>query len=123
MKKRTIIIIASILIPILIIGGIIVGFKMNEQQTKNRQIAFLKAHEQEMTEYVKAKNSKIKVVTYDWSSLEISDSGEFTEELYNIDFYYEPSKYSQYSVSMSLYVDDINEPTRIVEISIPDVSE
>ncbi|GAB2026216.1 hypothetical protein [Lactovum odontotermitis] len=70
MKKRTIIIIASIFIPILIIGGIIVGFKMNEQQTKDRQIAFLEAHEQEMTAYIQKLDPRVMEVEYDWNSVQ-----------------------------------------------------
>ncbi|GAB2026218.1 hypothetical protein [Lactovum odontotermitis] len=75
MKKRTIIIIASVLIPILIIGGIIGGFKMNEQQTKDRQITFLKEHEQEMTKFIKKQNSKVIDVQFDWESIQTGVTG------------------------------------------------
>ena len=38
---------------------------MNEPTEKERQIAFLKEHEEEMTEYVKQQNEKIaKAVSY-----------------------------------------------------------
>lgn len=39
--------------------------------TKEEQIEFLKEHEQEMTEYVKSKNTKITSVQWDWESIEI----------------------------------------------------
>ncbi|MGH1723544.1 hypothetical protein ABE918_05765 [Enterococcus durans] len=43
---------------------------MNEPAEKEKQIAFLKAHEEEMTEYVKSQDSKIATVQYDWNSVD-----------------------------------------------------
>lgn len=58
------VLIATILV-VAIIGTIGVK-KMTEPTEKEKQIAFLKEHEEEMTEYVKSQNSKIYSVQYDW---------------------------------------------------------
>ncbi len=59
------------IIAIAIIGTIGVK-KMNEPTEKERQIAFLKEHEEEMTEYVKQQNEKIAKVAFCWESLKKS---------------------------------------------------
>ncbi|MBX8941266.1 hypothetical protein [Enterococcus faecalis] len=68
------ILIATILV-VAIIGTIGVK-KMNEPTEKEKQIAFLKKHEEEMTEYVKydsehvlLKKYDVKEVTYNWQSV------------------------------------------------------
>ena len=70
-------ILIATIIAIAIIGTIGVK-KMNEPIEKERQIAFLKEHEEEMTEYVKSKNSKIYSVQYDWESVEVGTIGNGT---------------------------------------------
>ncbi|GAB2026222.1 hypothetical protein [Lactovum odontotermitis] len=120
MKKRTIIIIVSIFIPILIIVGIIGGFKMNEQQTKDRQVTFLKAHEQELTEYIKSKNNTIISVTYDWNSANITDGGAFTEQEISIDFDVNNAEQQDFDGgNLGVSVNDVNNPTEIKRISVP----
>ncbi|EEU22664.1 TPA: hypothetical protein ACWWET_000367 [Enterococcus faecalis] len=70
-------ILIATIIAIAIIGTIGVK-KMNEPTEKERQIAFLKEHEEEMTEYVKSQNSKIYSVKYDWESVEVGTIGNGT---------------------------------------------
>ncbi|MDR2977757.1 MAG: hypothetical protein LBV19_10805 [Streptococcaceae bacterium] len=108
---------------LLIFTGLLLLFSLGGCNMKSGKIEFLKEHESEITDYIESKNPNIKKVTYDWNSLEIGDSGAFTEKLYNIEFNYEPSKYPDYSVSMSIYVDNLNNPKKIKKISIPDLSE
>ena len=67
------------IIAIAIIGTIGVK-KMNEPTEKERQIAFLKEHEEEMTKYVKSKSSNIKNINYLWDTTEKSSSSVFTKE-------------------------------------------
>ncbi len=62
------------IIAIAIIGTIGVK-KMTEPTEKERQIAFLKEHEEEMTEYVKQQNEKIAKVAFCWESLEQESVG------------------------------------------------
>lgn len=68
-KKRTEIVILVVVIVVAVLGTIGVK-KMNEPTEKEKQIAFLKEHEEEMTEYVKSQNSKIVTVQYDWNSVD-----------------------------------------------------
>ena len=70
------VLIATILV-VAIIGTIGVK-KMTEPTEKEKQIAFLKEHEEEMTEYVKSQNSKIYSVQYDWESVEGGTIGNGT---------------------------------------------
>jgi hypothetical protein len=58
----------------LVMVGLLGGCKMTEKidvVTKEENIAFLKEHEQEMTDYIKSQNKKITSVQYDWESIEI----------------------------------------------------
>ncbi|GAB2026605.1 hypothetical protein OfM2_05080 [Lactovum odontotermitis] len=48
---------------------------MNEQQTKDRQIVFLKAHEQEMTDYIKTQSDKVSSVSYSWKKMSVETIG------------------------------------------------
>lgn len=48
--------------------------------TKEKQVAYLKEHEQEMTEYVKSQNHKITTVRYDWDSVRLVDVGNGTPQ-------------------------------------------
>ncbi|NST45334.1 hypothetical protein HRG68_08415 [Enterococcus faecalis] len=68
-------ILIATIIAIVIIGTIGVK-KMNKPTEKERQIAFLKKHEEKMTEYVKyeseyvlLKQYDVKEVTYSWQSV------------------------------------------------------
>ena len=74
-RKRIKIGILIAVISVAIIGTIGVK-KMNEPTEKEKQIAFLKKHEEEMTEYVKhdsehvlLKKYDVKEVTYNWQSV------------------------------------------------------
>ncbi|MEE8738663.1 MAG: hypothetical protein SOI66_07125 [Bifidobacterium sp.] len=76
--SRQVKIILIALLSLLLVGGVAfgtvkyVGYKQAEtaMEEKTRQIEFLKAHETEMTEYVKKQNPKITSVQYDWNSVE-----------------------------------------------------
>ena len=62
------------LLVLIILGGCHMENK-SEVATKESQITFLKAHEKEMTEYIKSQNNKIESVQYDWDSVEIGTIG------------------------------------------------
>ncbi|GAB2026224.1 hypothetical protein [Lactovum odontotermitis] len=111
MKKRTIIIIASVLISILIIGGIIGGFKMKEQQTKDRQIAFLKAHEQEISDYLEKENSKVTNISYDINKFSVGNPGGFNSDVLTVPYSF---VYEGKTVEMGLVIEtDVNNPKQI----------
>ena len=71
MKARTKILIGTIVTAILIMGGILMN--QNSKPTKQDYITFLKKHEQEMTDFVMSKNSKVTSVQWDWDSVEIEN--------------------------------------------------
>lgn len=57
---------------ILILGtiGVLGVKKMVEPSLKEKQITFLKKHENEMTDFIKNQDDKISKVYYDWSTLD-----------------------------------------------------
>lgn len=74
-KKWLILVSVGILLVILTTIGV---NKMSEPTEKERQIAFLKEHENKMTEYVKSQNPKIQSVKYEWDSVKVDDIGNGT---------------------------------------------
>jgi PBP1b-binding outer membrane lipoprotein LpoB len=76
-KKKTISIIVIILLIISGIGG---KYLMDKRTEHERQVAFLKEHEAEMTEYIKSQNSKIETVEYDWDSVQTEKVGNGTPQ-------------------------------------------
>ncbi|EOH8749815.1 hypothetical protein NG844_12330 [Enterococcus faecalis] len=78
-------ILIATIIAIAIIGTIGVK-KMNEPTEKERQIAFLKEHEEEMTSFIKENSSQDKVVKYYWNTVEKRKSMAFSKENLTIKF-------------------------------------
>ena len=56
--------------------------KKSEEEIKREQIAYLKEHEQEIIDYVKAQSPKIESVQIDWDQTQWSDGGLTTPEYY-----------------------------------------
>ena len=54
----------------------------SEEEIKKEQIAFLKEHEQEIVDFVKAQNPKVESVQIDWDQTQWSDGGLTTPEYY-----------------------------------------
>ena len=54
----------------------------SKEEIKKEQIAFLKEHEQEIVDFVKAQNPKIESVQIDWDQTQWSDGGLTTPEYY-----------------------------------------
>ncbi|NSO60583.1 hypothetical protein HRE40_08285 [Enterococcus faecalis] len=78
-------ILIAIIIAIAIISTIGVK-KMNEPTEKEKQIAFLKEHEEEMTSFIKENSSQDKVVKYYWNTVEKRKSMAFSKENLTINF-------------------------------------
>lgn len=88
MKKRKMLILA--IVSTLIIGGTIVAVQnkdlfggidqQNYQSTKEKQLAYLKKHEEEIKEFVKSQNPKIKSVQIDWDQTRWEDIGNGTPQ-------------------------------------------
>ena len=56
--------------------------KEDKEAIKQKQIAFLKEHEQEIVDFVKAQNPKVESVQIDWDETQMSDGGLTTPEYY-----------------------------------------
>ena len=52
----------------------------DKKAIKQKQLAYLKEHEQEMTAYVKAHNANITQVSYDWDSIKTVVGGNGTPQ-------------------------------------------
>ena len=54
----------------------------SEEEIKKEQLAYLKEHEQEIIDFVKAQNPKVESVQIDWDQIQWSDGGLTTPEYY-----------------------------------------
>ena len=54
--------------------------KEDKKAIKQKQLTYLKDHEQEMTAYVKAHNANIQQVSYDWDSIKTVVGGNGTPQ-------------------------------------------
>lgn len=54
----------------------------SEEEIKKEQVAYLKKHEQEIVDFVKAQNPKVESVQIDWDQTQWSDGGLTTPEYY-----------------------------------------
>ncbi len=100
MKSRKIMIIVASIAVLLSIGGCTVKHKDDTKQgktiatsstkdlkedkeaIKKKQLDYLKEHEQEIVDLVKAQNSKVESVQIDWDQTQWSDGGLTTPEYY-----------------------------------------
>ena len=101
MKKQTKIIIATVtsIVVLVSLGGCAMTQKESNKQDKEvtsskkaikddkeaikqKQLAYLKKHEQEIIDLVKAQNSKVESVQIDWAHTQWSDGGLTTPEYY-----------------------------------------
>ena len=86
-KIATLLIIA--LIVTLIIGGIVMTVqnqnlftdgvereKKKEQDPRKKQLAYLKRHKEELTDFAKALNPKVESVQFNWDSMKVEDIGK-----------------------------------------------
>ena len=88
MKKRKTLILA--IASTLIIGGTIVVVQNKDlfggidqqkyQSTKEKQLAYLKEHEEEIKEFVKSQNTKIESVQIDWKQTQWDKIGNGTPQ-------------------------------------------
>ena len=56
--------------------------KEDKEAIKQKQLAYLKEHEQEIVDFVKSQNPKIESVQIDWDETQKSDGGLTTPEYY-----------------------------------------
>lgn len=120
MKKSVVLVLIAIFLILAGIEGTKKVVEMRQEAQKERQIAFLKTHEKEMTEYIKDKNpkSKISYVRYDWQSFKVSDSGAFTKKLYSIHVdLYSSNNEKVNGGKVIIFPNNIANPTKINELA------
>jgi hypothetical protein len=115
------------LLMLLITSGIGGKYLMDKLTEHERQVAFLKEHEAEMTEYIKSQNEKIETVEYDWDSVEVGTIGNGTPQgagiALNIFGYVNQNKNIDFSLSVVLDPKNKENITNIYFGSGPDFKE
>ena len=80
--------------------------KEDKKAIKQKQLAYLKEHEQEMTAYVKAHNANIHQVSYDWDSIKTVVGGNGTpqggDEILLVYGYANESKLTNFRLNFTL---------------------
>ena len=81
-----------------------------EEEIKKEQIAFLKEHEQEIVDFVKAQNPKVESVQIDWNSMQIEESGNGTPQSggYNLSISGQINQLKNTKFSVDFYLEDQN---------------
>ena len=82
----------------------------SEEEIKKEQIAFLKEHEQEIVDFVKAQNPKVESVQIDWNSMQIEESGNGTPQGggYNLSISGKINQLENTKFSVDFYLEDQN---------------
>ena len=75
-----------------------------------KQLAYLKEHEQEIVDFVKAQNSKVESVQVDWNSMQIEESGNGTPQGggYNLSISGKINQLENTKFSVDFYLEDQN---------------
>ena len=84
--------------------------KEDKEATKQKQIAYLKEHEKEIVDFVKAQNPKIESVQIDWNSMQIEESGNGTPQAggYNLSISGQINQLENTKFSVDFYLEDQN---------------
>ena len=82
----------------------------SEEEIKKEQIAYLKEHEQEIVDFVKAQNPKVESVQIDWNSMQIEESGNGTSQGggYNLSISGQINQLENTKFSVDFYLEDQN---------------
>ena len=128
MKSRKITTIGVTIAVLLCIGGCIVkhkddtkqgktiaasstkDLKEDEETIKKKQLAYLKEHEKEIVDFVKAQNPKVESVQIDWNSMQIEESGNGTPQGggYNLSISGQINQLKNTKFSVDFYLEDRN---------------
>ena len=84
--------------------------KENKETIKQKQLAYLKEHEKEIVDFVKAQNPKIESVQIDWNSMQIEESGNGTPQAggYNLSISGQINQLKNTKFSVDFYLEDQN---------------
>ena len=82
----------------------------SEEEIKKEQIAYLKEHEQEIVDFVKAQSPKVESVQIDWNSMQIEESGSGTPQGggYNLSISGQINQLENTKFSVDFYLEDQN---------------
>ena len=86
------------------------SIKVDKKAIKQKQLAILKEHEQEIVDFVKAQNPKVESVQIDWNSMQIEESGNGTPQGggYNLSISGQINQLATTKFSVDFYLDDQN---------------
>ena len=84
--------------------------KEDKEKIKKEQIAYLKEHEQEIVDFVKAQSPKVESVQIDWNSMQIEESGNGTPQGggYNLSISGQINQLENTKFSVDFYLEDQN---------------
>ena len=84
--------------------------KEDKEAIKQKQLAYLKEHEKEIVDFVKAQNPKIESVQIDWNSMQIEESGNGTPQGggYNLSISGQINQLKNTKFSVDFYLEDQN---------------
>ena len=84
--------------------------KEDREAIKQKQLAYLKEHEKEIVDFVKAQSPKIESVQIDWNSMRIEESGNGTPQGggYNLSISGQINQLKNTKFSVDFYLEDQN---------------
>ena len=84
--------------------------KEDKETIKQKQLAYLKEHEKEIVDFVKAQSPKIESVQIDWNSMVIEESGNGTPQDggYNLSISGKINQLKNTKFSVDFYLEDQN---------------
>ncbi|MBS5356994.1 MAG: hypothetical protein KHX97_07545 [Streptococcus parasanguinis] len=84
--------------------------KEDKEAIKQKQLAYLKEHEKEIVDFVKAQNPKVESVQIDWNSMQIEESGNGTPQGggYNLSISGQINQLENTKFSVDFYLEDQN---------------
>lgn len=84
--------------------------KEDKEGIKQKQLAYLKEHEQEIVDFVKTQSPKVESVQIDWDSMQIEESGNGTPQGggYNLSISGQINQLENTKFSIDFYLEDQN---------------
>ena len=82
----------------------------SKEEIEKDQVAYLKEHEQEIVDFVKAQSPKVESVQIDWNSMQIEESGNGTPQGggYNLSISGQINQLKNTKFSVDFYLEDQN---------------
>ena len=92
--------------------------KKEEQDPHEKQLAYLKKHEEEFTDFVKALNPKVESVQFYWGSMKVEDIGNGTPQgggyILTLDGRINNNKDTEFTLGIPLNYDSNEVPDKLV---------